>query len=297
MRIGTPFGSVEFGGIECGTGVRTGSSKQVIGWRTLQRDEENTGVMQTSGVSRPVSEKWSFDTGGAVYSSANFVDGTIYVSGNGRLYALNAEDGSKKWEYLLYKYAAMNVSPTTVDGTVYIGSDNSRFYALDAEDGSEKWVTSLGGGAGYDTVVQDGVVYAGRRDVYQGPDPRVFALDTSDGSIIWESDETGEPSGGFAYANGMVYAGCEDTKIYALDASDGSKVWEFTTGSFVRGAPTVVDDIAYCPSGDGSVYALDASDGSKLWDFQAGADIQASPVIVDGTVYVGSFDDKVYAIE
>ena len=76
------------------------------------------------------SLKWSYQTGGEVYSSpAIGADGTVYVgSCDGKVYALNP-DGSLKWSYTtgdsVYSSPAIGA-----DGTVYVGSGDGKVYAF-----------------------------------------------------------------------------------------------------------------------------------------------------------------------
>jgi outer membrane protein assembly factor BamB len=83
------------------------------------------------------TELWSFDTIGAIGSSAAIgSDGTIYFGENkGFFYALNS-DGTLKW-----KLGAGSISSSPAigdDGTVYIGGNDGKLYVIGAESEDSK---------------------------------------------------------------------------------------------------------------------------------------------------------------
>ncbi|QHV97791.1 outer membrane protein assembly factor BamB family protein [Spirosoma endbachense] len=47
---------------------------------------------------------------------------TVYIgSGDGKLYALDAQNGTKKWDYTIASGQKVNASPTVSNGLVYAG--------------------------------------------------------------------------------------------------------------------------------------------------------------------------------
>jgi outer membrane protein assembly factor BamB len=71
---------------------------------------------------------WNYRTDGTVYSSPAVVDSVVYVgSEDGNIYALNASSGVKLWSYHTNGY--VESSPAVV-GVVYIGSLDGKVYAL-----------------------------------------------------------------------------------------------------------------------------------------------------------------------
>ena len=298
------------------------------------------GASRTAGTdaTNGGSLRWKFQTGGWVNSSPTIVDGTVYVgSSDDTMYALNAGDGSKQWEFQRQYGAPIDASPNVVDGRVFFGDYDNYVYALDATDGSQIWrfepeYPSTAVEASPTAV--DGTVYVGVRS----DDDNLYALDAASGSQEWVFDaEDWVVSGptvvdgtvyattrspGSAYAvnasdgtqewkfqandqvrtsptvsGGTVYFGSDDRNVYALDATNGSKQWEFQTGSRIRSSPTVADGTVYIGGIDNKLYALDATDGSKQWEFQTGDWIKSSPTVAGGRVFVGSFDNTLYAVD
>jgi len=105
-------------------------------------------------------------------------DNSVYFGAdNGKLYKLNAADGTLTSGYPFTTGGAINSSPIVYNGTVYFGSDDGKCYALNSSNGTlkNKWPVTvgaevksmpvLGGWNGSDYVnmtftCKDGKVYA-----------------------------------------------------------------------------------------------------------------------------------------
>ncbi len=73
---------------------------------------------------------WSSYTGGAIESSLAVGNGHIYVgSGDGQLYALNAEDGAVEWSFPTG--GSIKSSPLLSNGVIYVGSTDGFVYAIE----------------------------------------------------------------------------------------------------------------------------------------------------------------------
>ncbi len=72
---------------------------------------------------------WSFTTGDSIEnSSPAVVDGIVYEgSRDGRVYALDAATGAKKWSFAAGD--AVESSPAVAGGVVYVGSEDGSVYA------------------------------------------------------------------------------------------------------------------------------------------------------------------------
>ncbi|MFH1067980.1 MAG: PQQ-binding-like beta-propeller repeat protein [Candidatus Glassbacteria bacterium] len=253
-------------------------------------DADEATVMLSVAGTAGLAQKWTYQSGGWVFSSPAIGSaGMLYFgSDDNYLYALQS-DGSLKWRY--ETGADVSSSPAIgADGAVYVGSYDSYFYAFHA-DGSLKWQYQAGGGVYSSPAIGvDGTVYFGSND------GNLYALD-SDGSLKWQY-HTGGPlhSSPAVGADGTVYFGSFDHYLYALNP-DGSLKWNYQTDALVRSCPAIGGDGAvYFGSADSCLYALH-SDGSLKWKFRAGAQIWSSPAIgEDGMVYFGSHDNYLYAL-
>ena len=143
------------------------------------------------------------------------VGGVVYAgSEDGKVYALDAADGSELWSFPTGGSCSVGA---VVDGVVYAGSADHKVYALDAADGSEIW--SYTGGRGREEynainepVVVGGVVYVGAEDGKASCPPhtactfKLSALDAADGSELWSSAYFDSPvTSPPAVVGGVVY--------------------------------------------------------------------------------------------
>ncbi len=241
----------------------------------MQRWNPYETVLNVSNVGA-LGLKWSYTTGGRIYSSPAVANGVTYIgSGDGNLYALNASNGALIWKYSTG--GAVYSSPAVVNGVVYFGSDDGNLYALNASTGAKLWSNNTGNGVRSGATVVDGVAYFGSS-----------ALSASTGTMLWSLPI---PYGSFAppaVVNGVVYLGSDDFNVYALNANTGAKLWSYMTSFNVDSSPVVANGVVYIGSVDGAMYALDASNGAQLWHFANGAfAVQSSPAVANGVVYIG----------
>jgi outer membrane protein assembly factor BamB len=272
---------------------------------------------------------WTYRTGASVYTSPAIVDGTMYVgSKDGRLYALDASDGTLKWSDgtggILFS------SPAVADGVVYFGSNDGNVYAVDASTGSLVWSFATGGGVWSSPAVSGGVVYIGSNDgnvyalsavdgtelwsyatggsvqdaspavvngvVYVGSAGGVAALDAASGSAIWTAPIGTDAA--MVVSRGTLFVSNDGGgSLEALNAATGAVLWSFGTGGFVNGSPSVANGIVYVGSDDDNVYALNATTGSLVWSYTTGDFVDSTVTVANGVAYVGSRDDRVYALD
>ena len=189
----------------------------------------------------------------------------------GALYAVNAADGTMRWNFSTAAGGPVVARPAVSadDRTVYVGAYDSSFYALDTRDGTLRWNFSTGG-----PVISSPVLSADQQTVFFGSsDCSLYALDTRDGTLRWNFS-TGGPvisSPALAADQAVVYVGSEDHSLYAVDAADGTLRWSCPTGGAVSSSPVVSADheAVYAGSRDRSLYAFStaeavAAPGSSL---------------------------------
>ncbi|MBS1849402.1 MAG: PQQ-binding-like beta-propeller repeat protein [Acidobacteria bacterium] len=207
-------------------------------------------------------------------SSPAVANGKVYFgSGDGNVYAADAETGT-----LLWKFATQDVvhaSPAVVNGVVYIGSWDSRLYAIDAETGLLKWSFQSGedpvmhNQVGFQSspAVADGVVYVGCRDAH------VYAIDAATGKKKWDYPTSkswviGTP----AVRDGLVYVGTSDSsRFMALDARNGRLRFNVDVKSYMFSSPALAGDLAYAGDHNGRLYAVDIKAGKIAWEFSTDA--------------------------
>jgi len=193
-------------------------------------------------------------------SSPAVANGKVYFgSGDGNVYALDAETGALQWKFATGD--VVHASPAIANGMIYIGSWDANFYAIDAETGQERWRVK---------TTEDPVIH----------------------------NQQGFQSSA-AVADGVVYVGCRDGHVYAFDAMTGKRKWDYSTSkSWVNATAAVRDGTIYSGTSDGSrFFALDAKTGRLKFNFVAGGQVFSSPVIAGELVYFGSSNGKLWAAD
>ena len=194
-------------------------------------------------------------------SSPALSDQTVYFgSGDGNVYALQADSGALRWKF--HTGNVVHASPALADGTVYVGSWDSFFYALDAASGQERWRFKTGEDAGI-------------------------------------SNQVGIQSSA-VIADGAVYFGCRDSHLYALDAKTGAQRWAFDNkGSWVISSPSVRGGAVYFATSDSAmVRALDARTGALLFELSFNHwPFFSSPALAGDYLYIGSHAGKLIAVD
>jgi outer membrane protein assembly factor BamB len=229
-----------------------------VRWKFKNAGEHRYTATHLHGV-LPEGEKMPdpFD----VYLSSPVVwNGAVYFgSGDGNVYALDANSGVVKWKFQTGD--VVHASPAIADGRLYVGSWDTYFYALDAVTGGEIWRFKT------------------------GDDPAIH------NQVGIQSSAT--------VANGIVYFGCRDSKLYALDTATGKQVWMFpNNGSWVIASPVVKDGKVYMATSDSALlHALDAKTGASLDSKKYHWPIFASPAIAGSTMYLAGEDGKLLAID
>jgi len=248
--------------------------------------------------------RWKVDPGRPVTSSPVLAEGTIcFGTDDGYLYAMNAEDGRRRWETKIAD-GPIEHCPAAANGVFYGGVKD--LCALSTKSGEILWSTGLGHptrGGEYDIraltfapAVAEGMVYVTTSGTSIGVTPRyneVVALEAKTGRRIWAKRGSGA-SAAAAVADGVVYVPSHDTWLYALSAASGQELWkaklhlpEVVSASEGSGTPLVENGEVYikCPLG---LLRLEAKTGRELsWNVPPPRTLKVFSVI-DGILYGGS---------
>lgn len=192
-------------------------------------------------------------------SSPVIYGGNIYVgSGNGKVYALDINDGSTIWSFQTGD--VVHSSPAISNGKVYIGSWDSYLYCLDARTGQKQWDFQTG----IDTVNFNQV------GIQSSP-----MIDDS-----------------------TVYFGCRDAHVYALDAISGELKWKkFNNYSWIIASPVVDEKNIYYTTSDSYQFnVLNKHTGDSLYTLPTKGFGFSSPILVNGMVYYGVFNGDLVAV-
>ena len=192
-------------------------------------------------------------------SPAVFENRVYFGSGDGNIYALDAQTGVLRWRFMTGD--VVHASPAVANNTVYVGSWDSYLYALDAETGAERWRFK----AGEDPV---------------------------------DHNQQGFQSSP-AVVDGVLYVGCRDAHVYAIDAATGRKKWDYyTSKSWVNGTPAVGGGGVYVGTGDTRKFlALDAKTGRLRYSLDSKTGLFSSPALAGGLAYVGNLNGRLLAVD
>ena len=210
-------------------------------------------------------------------SSPVLGQGAVYFgSGDGNLYALDANSGELKWKFKTGD--VVHASPAYANGVLFVGSWDSFFYAVDAATGKEKWRFHGGEdplihnqvGFQSSAAVVDQVVYVGCRD------SNLYALEATTGKERWRfNNEMSWVISSPAVAQGRVYFATSDSSLYhVVHAATGKSVLKQQDKAYMFSSPSVVGDVVLIGVLNGTLEARDRQSGDVLWEFQTEASKQ-----------------------
>ncbi len=234
--------------------IGTGKPKWVVATE-FERKFEAKNLHGYNSAAQAIPDAWDI-----FISSPAVVNGKVFFgSGDGNVYAVDAQDGVLLWKFPTGD--VVHASPSVAGNTVYVGSWDSHLYAIDADTGQQRWSFK----AGEDPVIHN--------------------------QVGFQSSP--------AVVDGTVYVGCRDAHVYAIDAATGRKKWDYPTSkSWVIGTPAVRDGMVYVGTSDSARFmALDAKTGRLRFNFDAKAYIFSSAALAGGFAYVGSHNGRLYCID
>ncbi|MEZ4666914.1 MAG: serine/threonine-protein kinase [Anaerolineae bacterium] len=155
--------------------------------------------------------KWSYRTKRAINSSP-FVDaneGICYIgSGDGFLYALDANNGFSSWRYRTN--GPIISTPIVENDLVFFGSADGILYALNAQTAKEKWKFVTERPIISSPIVYQGAVYFGGTDEY------FYCVDVQTGKERWKFKAGAAITSTAHITNDTILFGSLDKTLYAL---------------------------------------------------------------------------------
>jgi outer membrane protein assembly factor BamB len=257
----------------------------------------------------PVAELWDRSFGDGVddlYMKLRplSVDGRVFVTDyQGRVAALNAEDGSILWDVDLEVDVGAGVNGDEV--LLAIGTQDGDVIALSAEDGQELWRRRLSSEVMAISAVDLGIL------VVRTNDSRVYGLDRETGAVSWQTGRTApvltlRGQSRPVLDSGRAILGFDDGSLSAISLVRGNVTWqealdvpegrsELERLVDIDGTLRVRDGIIFAVAYHGRVGALTLSDGRILWarEFSShnGLDVDETKV------YVTDDDSNVWALD
>jgi outer membrane protein assembly factor BamB len=243
-------------------------------------------------------------------SSPTIDTDTVYIGvDDGRLYALDREDGSVRWTFETYKYVEEMVQEDSwhrgVHGTaafdserVYIGDYAGWLYAVDKETGTLVWEEKLGGSIGASPVLYGGYVFMAVE--YPYPDGRVFVLEADTGRTGYRTGFLGNhphSSVSIDPERNLMFVGANNGYFFCFDFVQGEERWRYQTGGDIKSTAAVAEEIVYITSWSENLHAFDIETGAEVFFFAASDKSMSSPALYEGAVYFGSHDTYLYCVD
>lgn len=222
-----------------------------------------TGALETSVKALNADTgavEWTLATGQMVYSSASVLNGIIYIGSNdGKIYAINPADGSKKWDFQT-NGGIYYSSPAATEAAIFVapGDFDRNIYSLDPADGKVLWSYKVPG--------------EGKMSV---------SSPAADANAVY------------------VSAGYSGIQLFALSPADGTLLWKANTGKATKhgflSSPAVGKEYIWTGSGDGLLIAVDKTTGAEKVRVNVGAPILSSPALTADKILVATTDGVLYA--
>ncbi|XP_035666205.1 uncharacterized protein LOC118409349 isoform X1 [Branchiostoma floridae] len=229
-------------------------------------------------------------------------DETVFIgSDDGRMYALDAENGHVKWTFTSEEDLGSTAAFSPDQSVLYFGSEDGYMYALRVRDGYAVWKVESGPVRSSSVVGWDGTIYIGTLD------NQIYAI-KPDGEVKWSRDLGGEIWARPTIGSGgrLLYVGVmadNNHNAFALDSHTGNLVWSFRAGGSNWSSPVLSHDGRYVffSCQDSHIYTLLAHTGDLVSSFDVGEEhdgINSTPAIAkDGTLFVGTNGGSVVAVE
>ncbi len=247
-------------------------------------------------------------TSSPVIANSTLFYGTFFGGSYAAVFAVDAQTGSKVWEYDLTSFTVnVNGAASVSNGRVFIGGglpSNGYIFALNETGNSGTGTTKLlwSYNTGVTTSVSTAPV-AAYGNVYVGLDSTKFiALNQATGGLVWSFNTPGGSNATTPVVyNGVVYFGTGAGIVYALNATTGSPIWRYPTAGTigaVASSPALAlgSNTLYFGSNNRYLYALNMATGALQWRFLTGGQISSSPAVANNRVFFGAKDHKVYAL-
>ena len=215
---------------------------------------------------------WKSRVSTEVVAPPRVADGVVVVfTGDGRIHALNAADGTRKWTnqrsapaLIVRNYAGGVVSR----GGLFAGTAGGHLLALDVVTGIVGWdgtVANPKGATELERIADvTGLPLVLERDVcavaYQG---RVACFDLARGTLSWSRDISSLTS--MAADGKSIYLTDDKGSVHALDRATGASVWKQDLLALRKiGGPQMVGDYVGVVDIEGYLHLLSPINGAYV---------------------------------
>lgn len=250
-------------------------------------------------------ELWNSQVSSEVLSAPQASGNLVVVrSGDSRIFGLNAQDGTRKWEYqTLVPPLTLRSNPGVViaDNFVITGMPAGKLVVLNLENGGVVWETVVSAPrgdnelervsdiAGAPLLLPDRVCAV----TFQG---RAACYETEKGGQIW-----GRPAssvGRLAADSRSVYLSEDAGAVLSLDKDTGTSFWrQDRLSNRNLSSPLVYREFVVVGDFEGMVHVLSAEDGAFAGRIATdGGGIAAAPMLLEDKILVQTRKGNLYAL-
>ncbi|MFA5629146.1 MAG: PQQ-binding-like beta-propeller repeat protein [Dehalococcoidales bacterium] len=252
--------------------------------------------------------------------TGSVVDGdTIFVASQGKITALQKDNGSVKWQREIEKDTApsgslgcgmgasasvMYADPLVYDDVVYVATYTGKIFAFATASGNLLWKYPVEGNVAQiigDLLIDEGKLY------FAAVGGVVTALDLETRAVVWEYDTKDTIWASPSVNGNTLFVASYGKKLFAIDKNTGEPKWSkpFETQGPITAAPGYDNGVVYIASLDRGIYAISAETGALIWEFNASSNASrtpknwfwATPLLVNGVIYAPNMDGFVYIID
>ncbi len=206
---------------------------------------------------------------GAHYLRVDFQNGDKHYTRSTQFFL---EPATNPTAWRAYIEASSKVTPTVVDGIVYVGANDGKLRAFDTKDGRELWSANTGG-----EILAQPLVSGGR--VYVANGLGIVAAYSTSGEPIWKFSADEAVYSSPIEIDGKIVFGCNSGKLYAIDAATGKLVWTNEDASYsIESKPFALEGRIYYGAWDSYIRCVDAKTGQLIWkELGEGSRIEKAP--------------------
>ena len=273
-------------------------------WTSFRGNAQSTGFTEgETGDSLLPAWKFQLDDGGfessaAIVATKDAATGveqkTVYIAGltndvRGKLFALDLEDGSKRWEF--ESEDGFLTTPVVDDGKLYLGDMEGKFFCVDAT-GEKQWT--------YKTEIEINSSANTYKDLvlFGSQDGALYALDKVTGDFKWKHTTEDQIQCSITVAKNHAFlAGC-DSMLHVIDLDTGKETGNIKLSSPTISTPAANGDTTYFGNENGTFYCVDAAAAKTNWtveDERGGNSIRSSAAIAEGHIVFGARNRKLYS--
>ena len=273
-------------------------------WTSFRGNAQSTGYAdgETSDTLLPVwkfkLDEGGFESSAAIVTTKDSATGleqkTVYIAGltndvRGKLFALNLEDGTKRWEF--ESEDGFLTTPVVDNGKLYLGDMLGHFFCVDSS-GKKQWT--------YKTEIEinsSANIYK-ELVLFGSQDGALYALDKVTGEFRWKHTTEDQIQCSITVAKNHAFlAGC-DSMLHVIDLDTGKETGNVKLSSPTISTPAARGDTAYFGNEKGTFYSVDAATLKTNWtveDERGGNSIRSSAAVANGHIVVGARNRKLYS--